>query len=43
MFGTKREWCPVCLVVLATLRRSGRAETLIGKGLKGLFVSDDTK
>ena len=27
--GTKREWCPVSLVVPATLRRSGRTETLI--------------
>ena len=28
-FGTKREWCPGSLVVPATLRRSGRTETLI--------------
>jgi|GEM_PF-3096673 len=27
-FGTKREWCPGSLVVPATLRRSGRTETL---------------
>ena len=27
-FGTKREWCPGSLVVLATLRRCGRTETL---------------
>ncbi len=26
--GTKREWCPVSLVVPAALRRSGRTETL---------------
>lgn len=26
--GTGREWCPVSLVVLVALRRSGRAETL---------------
>jgi len=26
--GTKREWCPVSLVVPATPRRSGRTETL---------------
>ena len=26
--GTKREWCPGSLVVPATLRRSGRTETL---------------
>ena len=26
--GTRREWCPVSLVVSATLRRSGRTETL---------------
>ena len=29
--GTKREWCPVSLVVPETLRRPGRTETLSGR------------
>jgi len=29
--GMKREWCPESLVVLDTLRRSGRTETLTGQ------------
>jgi hypothetical protein len=29
--GTKREWCPGSLVPPATLRRSGRTETLTGQ------------
>ena len=29
--GMKREWCPGSLVVLDTLRRAGRTETLTGQ------------
>ena len=29
--GMKREWCPESLVVLDTLRRAGRTETLTGQ------------
>jgi hypothetical protein len=37
--GTRREWCPVSLVVPAALRRSGRTETLT----RHLHTSDDER